>query len=32
MRLLTDECLDVRLRLLFAGHDCQTANLPTWPA
>lgn len=26
MRLLLDECIDVRLRHLFAGHDCQTAR------
>jgi predicted nuclease of predicted toxin-antitoxin system len=26
MRLLLDECVDTRLRLLFAGHDCQTAR------
>jgi hypothetical protein len=25
MRLLIDECVDERLRLLFPGHDCQTA-------
>ena len=25
MRILIDECVDQRLRLLFAGHDCQTA-------
>lgn len=25
MRILLDECVDQRLRLLFAGHDCQTA-------
>lgn len=25
MRLLLDECIDERLRLLFPGHDCQTA-------
>jgi predicted nuclease of predicted toxin-antitoxin system len=26
MRLLIDECADERLRLLFPGHDCQTAR------
>jgi predicted nuclease of predicted toxin-antitoxin system len=26
MRLLIDECIDARLRLLFPGHDCQTAR------
>jgi len=26
MRILLDECVDQRLRLLFAGHDCQTAG------
>jgi len=26
MRLLIDECIDERLRLLFAGYDCQTAR------
>jgi predicted nuclease of predicted toxin-antitoxin system len=26
MRLLFDECVDERLRLLFKGHDCQTAR------
>jgi len=26
MRLLVDECIDERLRLLFPGHDCQTAR------
>jgi predicted nuclease of predicted toxin-antitoxin system len=26
MRLLIDECIDQRLRLLFPGHDCQTAG------
>ena len=26
MRLLIDECVDERLRLLFAGHECQTAR------
>jgi hypothetical protein len=26
MRLLIDECVDERLRLLFAVHDCQTAR------
>lgn len=26
MRLLIDECVDERLRLLFAEHDCQTAR------
>lgn len=25
MRLLLDECVDQRLRLLFAGHECHTA-------
>ncbi len=25
MRILLDECVDQRLRLLFPGHDCQTA-------
>jgi hypothetical protein len=25
MRILIDECVDQRLRLLFAGHDCETA-------
>jgi predicted nuclease of predicted toxin-antitoxin system len=25
MRLLIDECVDQRLRRLFAAHDCQTA-------
>lgn len=25
MRLLIDECIDQRLRLLFPAHDCQTA-------
>ena len=25
MRILIDECVDQRLRLLFVGHDCQTA-------
>jgi hypothetical protein len=25
MKILTDECIDQKLRLLFAGHDCQTA-------
>lgn len=25
MRILLDECVDQRLRLLFTGHDCQTA-------
>jgi hypothetical protein len=25
MRILLDECVDQRLRLLLAGHDCQTA-------
>lgn len=25
MRLLLDECVDQKLRLLFAEHDCQTA-------
>src|SRR5689334_15781079 len=24
MRILLDECVDQRLRLLFAGHHCQT--------
>lgn len=26
MRILLDECLDQRLRLLFTGHDCETAG------
>jgi hypothetical protein len=26
MRLLIDECIDQRLRLLFPTHDCQTAG------
>jgi hypothetical protein len=26
MRLLIDECIDERLRLLFGDHDCQTAR------
>jgi hypothetical protein len=26
MRVLIDECIDERLRLLFPGHDCQTAR------
>ena len=26
MRLLIDECVDERLRILFPGHDCQTAR------
>ena len=26
MRLLIDECVDERLRLLFRGHKCQTAR------
>lgn len=26
MKLLVDECVDQRLRLLFPGHDCQTAH------
>lgn len=26
MRLLIDECVDERLRLLFHGHECQTAR------
>lgn len=26
MRILLDECIDQRLRLSFAGHDCQTAG------
>jgi len=26
MRLLIDECIDVRVRHLFPGHDCQTAR------
>lgn len=25
MRILIDECVDQRLRLMFAGHDCETA-------
>ena len=27
MRLLIGECIDERVRLLFPGHDCQTAPL-----
>ncbi len=27
MRLLLDECIDERLRLLFPGHDCHLATL-----
>ena len=26
MKLLIDECVDERLRLLFPGYDCQTAR------
>ena len=26
MRILIDECVDERLRLLLPGHDCQTAR------
>ena len=26
MRVLIDECIDQRLRLLFPSHDCQTAG------
>jgi hypothetical protein len=26
MRLLIDECVDERLRLLFRDHDCQTVR------
>jgi predicted nuclease of predicted toxin-antitoxin system len=26
MKILVDECVDERLRLLFPGHDCQTAR------
>jgi len=26
MRLLLDECIDQRLRLLFVGHECETAS------
>jgi len=26
MRILIDECIDQRLRLLFPDHDCQTAG------
>ena len=26
MRLLIDECIEERLRLLFSRHDCQTAR------
>ena len=26
MKVLIDECVDERLRLLFPGHDCQTAR------
>jgi hypothetical protein len=26
MRLPIDECVDERLRLLFQGHECQTAR------
>ena len=25
MKILIDECVDQKLRLLFPGHDCQTA-------
>jgi hypothetical protein len=30
MKLLVDEGVDQRLRLLFPGHDCQTAVSPIW--
>jgi hypothetical protein len=26
MKILVDECVDERLRLLFPGHECQTAR------
>jgi predicted nuclease of predicted toxin-antitoxin system len=26
MKILIDECVDERLRLLFPGHECQTAR------
>ena len=26
MKILVDECVDERLRLLFQGHECQTAR------
>lgn len=26
MKILLDECIDQKLRLLFSGHDCQTAG------
>ena len=26
MKLLIDECVDERLRLMFPGHDCETAR------
>jgi predicted nuclease of predicted toxin-antitoxin system len=26
MKLLVDECVDERLRLLFPGHECETAR------
>jgi hypothetical protein len=26
VRILIDECVDERVRLLFPGHDCQTAR------
>jgi hypothetical protein len=26
MRLLFDECIDERLRLMFLSHNCQTAR------
>ncbi len=26
MKILLDECIDQKLRLLFIGHDCQTAG------
>lgn len=26
MRILVDECVDERLRLLFPGHECETAR------
>ncbi len=25
MKILLDECVDQKLRLLFTGHECQTA-------
>jgi len=30
MRLLVDECVDERLRLLFPGYECQTARFAIW--